>query len=161
MLFWVSFRALTTYLLRVSVCHTTFFSPKEETRMDVRWSHQWNTECVHRCFKLGRLAGLVMVLIMHLCVEAKPRIQQPHQPVEAMDTSYSSIAVGALLEAGNLVFSPLELQSEYQGQFSFGGLWMPGRMQIVINFSGPSYLLSYLCSKRECCHFVRTKRGQI
>ena len=62
-----------------------------------------------------------VVLIMHLCVEAKPRIQQPHQPAEAMDTSYSSIAVGALLEASDLIFSPLELQSEYQGQFSFGG----------------------------------------
>lgn len=38
-------------------------------------------------FKFGRLAGLVVVLIMHPCIEAKPRIEQPLQPGEATDTS--------------------------------------------------------------------------
>lgn len=77
MLFSVSFRALTMYLILASLCQTSS-SLKEGTKMDARWSYQYNTEHVHYCFKFGRLAGLVMVLIMSPCIQAKPRVQCPY-----------------------------------------------------------------------------------
>ena len=73
------------------------------------------------CFKFGRLAGLVVVLIMCPCIQAKSIVQQPIQPGESYGHKLEPNSHWTLLGASHLILGLLELQSEYQRPFSFGG----------------------------------------
>ena len=106
---------------RVSMCQTTFSSLKEVTKIDARWSYQRDTEHVHHGFKFGRLAGLVMVLIMHPCIQAKPRVQWLIQQGGSYGHRLSCRAIGSQPGASHIILGLLELQSGFQGLLGFGG----------------------------------------
>lgn len=137
-LFWVSFRALNMYLLRTSMCHTIFSSLKEVTKIDARWSYQWDTEHVHHGFKFGRLAGLVMVLIMHPCIQAKPRVQWLIQQGGSYGHRLSCRATGSQPGASHIIMGLLEtairisratwfwraIHAMISGPYLIGELWL-------------------------------------
>lgn len=144
MLFWVSLRALTVNLLRASVCHTPLSSPKEATKLDARWLYQWDTECVHHCLKFGRSTGLVMVLIMHLCIQAKPWVQWPIQP---WGKPWTQVRATRTL-------GPIRRQSSNSG---------PPLTAVKISRAIQAWRATFWIEviKEVCCHFVRTKGVQI
>ena len=60
MLFCESLSALMMYLLRAFTCQVTLFNPMDGAKMDAKRSYR-----VYVCFTFGKLAGAVIVLIMH------------------------------------------------------------------------------------------------
>lgn len=44
----------------------------DERKRDIRCSYQWNLDLVYHCFRYGRLAGIVIVLVLKSCIVHLP-----------------------------------------------------------------------------------------
>ena len=78
MLFWEPFKALIVYLSRASMCRMISSKPNGR-KIDVGWSHPWNTDLVH-CLRYRRWAGLVIVLLLWPRAPTWPIVHFPVQP---------------------------------------------------------------------------------
>ena len=70
----------------------------QKTRAD-----RCNTKHVHHGFKFGRLAELVMVLIMHPCIQPKPRVQCLIQQGGSYGHRLSCKAIGSQPGASHII----------------------------------------------------------
>ena len=76
----VWFNAFIVNLFRASMCQMTLSIPNWGRKIEARWSYQWKTEWVQRCYRLGSLAGGDIVNVVLPCIQMKPRVHGPIHP---------------------------------------------------------------------------------